>query len=320
MRERRSLAIGLAVLALVVGSAATHAQRPTEHASPGAKKPWSEPRTPWGDPDIQAVWIYATMTPLERPRDLSTDVLTDEQAGKYEDDINARRAVTNNTAGPDWWDPGTRTLMNRRSSLIVDPPTGRIPPMTPDAQRRTAERAQARRARGAPDSPEDLGLNERCILWATAGPPMLPGPYNNTVQFIQTRDDVVIFNEMIHDARIVPMKGQPHGTVPQWMGDSRGHWDGHTLVVDTIDFSEKTGFRGSSDKLHVVERFTRVNADTLTYRFTVEDPATWTAPWTGELTMTRTNEPIYEYACHEGNYRSLAGIFSASRTDAQKGR
>jgi hypothetical protein len=326
MRDRRLISVLLAILALVLGSGGSLAQDhsatnqlPNKPRAGGAaqattKKASTERRTPWGDPDIQAVWIYATMTPLERPRELSgTGILTNEQAEKYEDEINARRAVTNNTAGPDWWDIGTRTLMNRRSSLIVDPPSGRIPPMTPEAQRRADERAQARRARGPADSPEDLGLNERCILWATAGPPMLPGLYNNMVQFVQTRDYIVIFNEMIHDARIVPMKGRPHGTVPQWMGDSRGRWDGQTLVVDTINFSEKTAFRGSTDKLHLVERFTRI-ADTLTYRFTVEDPATWTAPWTVEMSMTRSEEPIFEYACHEGNYRSLTGIFSASRT------
>src|SRR3954466_13425305 len=239
------------------------------------------PRTPWGDPDLQGVWNYATMTPLERPRDLaSKEVLSLQEAAAYERQTNERQGATNNTAGPDWWDPGTRHLTNRRTSLITTPSSGRIPPLTPDAQARAAARVQAARSRGPAEGPEDLGLNVRCLNWSTAGPPMLPGVYNNNVQFVQTRTAIVIVNEMIHDARVVPMDGRPHGTVPRWMGDSRGRWEGATLVVDTINFSEKTEFRGAAEHLHLVERFTRVDADTIDYRFTAEDPTTWGRAWT----------------------------------------
>jgi hypothetical protein len=278
--------------------------------------PWTPPRTPWGDPDLQGIWTYATMTPLERARDQTKAVLTEQEAADFEKQTNDRQAVGNNTAGPDWWDPGTRRLVDRRTSLIVDPP-GRLPPTTDEAKARAAARAQARPRGGLSDGPEDLGLNVRCIQWATAGPPLLPGVYNNNVQFVQTRDYVAIVSEMIHDARIVPMDGRPHGTVPRWMGDARGRWDGQTLVVDTINFSEKAEFRGSTGQLHLVERFTRTSADTIVYRFTAEDPATWTAAWTAEFPLKKSDQPMYEYACHEGNARSIEGILRASAVQRQ---
>ena len=275
---------------------------------------WTLPRTPWGDPDLSGIWNYATMTPLERPRELAgKDVLTDAEAAAYERQILDRQSVTNNTAGPDWWDPGTRRLVNRRTSLIVDPDDGRLPATTDEAKQRAAARAEARPRGGLADGPEDLGLNVRCIVWAIAGPPLLPGVYNNNVQFVQTRDYVAIVSEMIHDARIVPMDGRPHGAVRRWMGDSRGHWEDGTLVVDTINFSEKTDLRGSSERLHLVERFTRVGANRIDYRFTVEDATTWTQPWTVEFPLRKTDEPMYEYACHEGNARSVEGILKGSR-------
>jgi len=276
------------------------------------------PRTSWGDPDLDGVWNYATLTPLERGRDMAgKDILSEEEATALERQTIARRATTNATAGPDWWDTGTAVLKNRRTSLVVDPPDGRVPPMTPEAQKRQA--ARARPNRNNPEAPEDLALNERCLLWATAGPPMLPGVYNNNVQFIQTRDFIVIFNEMIHDARIVPMDGRPHGTVRRWMGDSRGRWEGQTLVVDTVHFIDKVNFRGSSENLHLVERFTRTSDDTLEYRFTVDDPTTWTRPWSADVAMTRIPGPIYEYACHEGNERSVVGSLSGTLATSAPG-
>ncbi|OLC40388.1 MAG: hypothetical protein AUH43_26510 [Acidobacteria bacterium 13_1_40CM_65_14] len=278
------------------------------------RRAWTPPRTAWGDIDLQGIWNYATMTPLERPRELSNaDVLTAEQAAAYERQINERQGAANSTAGPDWWDPGTRRLTNRRTSLIVDPPDGRVPTMIPDAQARATARAQAARDRGPAEGPEDLGLNVRCLVWSTAGPPMLPGVYNNNVDFVQTRDYIVIVNEMIHDARIVPMDGRPHGTVPRWMGDSRGRWDAGTLVIDTIAFTDKTNFRGADEKLHLVERFTRVDADTIEYQFTAEDPTVWTRSWTAAFPLHKTSDRMYEYACHEGNARSVEGILRASR-------
>jgi hypothetical protein len=183
---------------------------------------------------------------------------------------------------------------------------------TADAQRRASARAAARPRGGLPDGPEDLGLNVRCIAWAIAGPPLLPGVYNNNVQFVQTRDYIAIVSEMIHDARIVPMDGRPHGTLRRWMGDSRGHWEGATLVVDTINFSEKTDLRGAAEHLHLVERFRRVDADTIDYRFIADDPTTWTRAWTAEFPLKKTSQQMYEYACHEGNARSVEGILRAS--------
>jgi hypothetical protein len=280
--------------------------------------PPAPPRLPWGDPDLEGVWTYATMTPLERSRDFGTkSVLTEAEAAEFERQTLARQAVTNNTAGPDWWDPGTRRLVDRRTSLIVDPEDGRLPPLTEEAKQRAAARAQSRPRGALPDGPEDLGLNVRCLLWATAGPPMLPGVYNNNVQFVQTRDAIAIVNEMIHDARIVPTDGRPHGTLRRWMGDSRGRWEGATLVVDTINFSEKTDLRGSAEHLHLVERFTRTDADTIEYRFTAEDPTTWTRAWTAAFPLRKAKQAMYEYACHEGNARSVEGILRAAAVQRQ---
>jgi hypothetical protein len=265
-------------------------------------------------PDFSGVWNYATMTPLERPPQFADrETMTSDEANAFEKQTLDRQATTNNTAGPDWWDPGTRHLANRRTSLIVDPPNGRLPAMTPDGQQRAADRARARREHPWPDGPEDLELNVRCIQWAIAGPPMTPGVYNNNVQFLQMRDAVIIFNEMIHDARIVPTDGRPHGPLRRWMGDSRGHWDGATFVVDTIKFSEKYNFRGSDANLRLVERFTRIDANTIDYQFTVEDPTVWTAPWTARFPMHRVDERMYEYACHEGNFRSMEGLLHSAR-------
>src|SRR6202521_3995689 len=278
---------------------------------------WTQPRTPWGDPDLQGItWNYATITPFERPGEFDgKDVLTDDEVAEFERQTLERRRATNVTAGQDWWDPGTKVMPTRQASLVVDPPDGRVPPMSPEAQRNAAGRAKARRDRGPADSPEVLSLNERCIVGAAAGPPIVPGPFNNDIEFIQTRDYVVIFTEMIHQARIVPIDGRPHGSVRDWMGDSRGHWEGNTLVVDTVNFTDKTNFRGSGEKLHLVERFTRVNESSLDYEFTADDPSTWARPWTARIPMTKIDGLIYEFACHEGNSRSLEGIFSATRAE-----
>jgi len=265
--------------------------------------------------DFSGVWNYATMTPLERPAAFAErETLTPDEALRYEQQTIQRQETTNNTAGPDWWDPGTRHLTGRRTSLIVDPPTGRLPPMTPGAQARATARAQARRQHPFADGPEDLALNERCLSWAVAGPPMLPGVYNNNVEFLVTRDAVVIHNEMIHDARIVPMDGRPHGTIARWMGDSRGRWDGDTLVVDTVGFLPQVSVRGSDEHLHLVERFTRTAADTIDYEIMMDDPTVWTATWTARFPMHRVDDRIYEYACHEGNFRSVQGILLGART------
>jgi hypothetical protein len=308
--------VGRIVFAAIIGVGSL-----TGVAQPPAGRPATfAGRTPWGDPDLQGIWNYGTMTPLERSREYADKAtLSEEEAAAYERQTLARQATTNNTAGPDWWDPGTRRLINRRTSLIVDPPNGRIPPMTPDAQARAAARAQARRDRGPAEGPEDLALNERCLSWATAGPPMLPGVYNNDVQIVQTRDYVVLVNEMIHDARIIPMDGRAHGAARRWLGDSRGRWENGALVIDTTGFTDKTSFRGADERLHLVERLTRVDGDTIEYQFTVDDPTVWTSAWTGTFPLRRTDELMYEYACHEGNGRSVEGILRGARVQDRQG-
>jgi len=274
-----------------------------------AQQRWTPPKTEWGDPDFQGVWNYAMLTPLERPANLGDKaVFTEEEAAAFERQyLQRQEANTTVTAGFDWWDPGTARLANRRTSLIVDPANGRMPALTPQAS--------SRRGRGAArtDGPEDLGLNVRCLQYPTAGPPMMPGMYNVDIQFVQTKQYVVILNEMIHDARIVPLDGRPHGTFKQWMGDSRGHWEGPTLVVDTVNL--RVPFRGSDDNLHLTERFTRTSADTIEYRFTVDDPTVWTTPWTASYPMSRYTLGMFEYACHEGNERSMIGTLKTARSE-----
>jgi hypothetical protein len=269
------------------------------------------PRTAWGHPDFQGVtWNFATMTPLERPRGVEAAVFSESEAAAFERQTMERQSA-NSSNGYDWWDGGTQRLDRRRTSLIVDPADGRLPPLTAEAQRRAG--SGRRPAQGAEAGPEDFPLNARCLWWQNAGPPMLPSPYNDNIQFFQTRDHVVIFNENIHDARIVPIDGRSHGTIRQWLGDSRGRWDGDTLVVDTTNFSTKTSLRGSNENLHVVERFTRIDANTMEYRFTVEDPTVWTRPWTAAMPLRRTAQPIYEFACHEGNARNMEGLLEIAR-------
>ena len=314
----------------------------------------SLPRTPGGLPDLQGTYDVATLTPLERAAGQPL-VLTDEDAAKLEKQVADRRfraglpskgdrdapprggdgsaGAAGNVGGYNnfWIDNGTRYVTvdgRKRTSVIVDPPDGRIPQMTPAAQQRTARVTRAtsdEQAReddpgfdpmpGAYDDPERRPLGERCLLGfgSTSGPPALPVLYNNLHQIVQTPEHVIIHNEMVHDARIVRMNA-PHlpSSIRKWMGDSVGRWEGDTLVVDTTNFTDKTRFRGATENLHVVERFTRVDAKTLLYRFTIEDAATWTKPWTGEYTWPATDEHLYEYACHEGNY-ALGNILRGAR-------
>ena len=312
MRARVLTLLGILSLAIMVASVAMHAQ--TSAVSQRKRTPL---RTAWGDPDVRGIWDYATMTPLERPQELGgKEAFTEQEAAAYERQVLERQKTGLNTGGPDWWDQVH--LANRRTSLIVNPPNGRIPPLTPEARKRAAALAQARSGRGPADSIEDLGLGVRCLQWATAGPPMVPGLFNNNVQFFQTRQYVTIYNEMSHHARIVPMDGRPHGNIRQWMGDSRGHWEGNTLVVDTVNFSDKTSFRGSDENLHLVERFTRIDRDTIEYEFKVEDPTVWTQPWGAVIPMHATAGPIFEFACHEGNGRSVEGILRSARAEEKK--
>ena len=278
-------------------------------------------------PDLSGTWSFSTLTPLERSAEFAAkDFLTDAEAAAFAKrtmersnrdnrDTNSRDADLGGAYNEFWWDRGTTVARVRGkylTSLIVDPPDGRVPALTPQAQERAAARAAERRAHPA-DGPEDRSLGERCLLF-NAGPPMLPGPYNNFMQIVQARDHVAIYNEMIHDARVIPLDGRPHAPaqVRLWLGDSRGRWDGRTLVVDTTNFTDKTNVRGSSPGLHLVERFTRADADTLLYEFTVDDPSSFVKPWSAALPMRRTAEQVFEYACHEGNH-ALQGILRGAR-------
>ncbi len=288
------------------------------------------PRTPDGQPDLQGVWNFSTATPMERPADLAgKDTLTAEEAAAWEQERNDRRAANesaNEEAPPGaklgysvrvWFEDGV-TLSDQRTSLVVNPPDGRIPAARPKVEAEAALRRilRDRHAHG----PEDRGSSERCLLGFNSGPPMTPSAYNNNVQLFQSADHVVILNEMVHNARIVPLDGRPHmpANLRQWVGDSRASWEGDTLVVETRNFLGATSLRGSSANLHLVERFTRVDADNLLYEFTVSDPTTWAGPWTAQVQMTRTDEPLYEYACHEGNYSMASSLSGARAMEARE--
>ena len=276
------------------------------------------PRTPWGHPDLQGIWDYRTLTPLERPSELAgeQEVWTDEEAAALEQSAEQRRS---NRFSYTFEAAGLQLTADRRTSLIVDPPDGRIPRLTPEAQERSAAMLAAWLR--PPHGPADRNLVERCIVGETNGAPLIPVvPYNHNVQLFQTPGYVVLLNEMNHDVRVIPLDGPPHlsPTLRQWMGNSRGRWEGETLVVDTTDFYDQTSFsqrQGSTRDMHLVERFRRVDADTLLYEFTVDDPATWTRSWTAAIPMTRSEEPIYEYAYHEGNYGMLNILTGARAAD-----
>jgi hypothetical protein len=314
------------------------------------------PRTPWGHPDLQGLWNVATMTPLERPDDAKGRLtLTESEVKKLEQANASRREVRARPSNPErqappvggdgstgaagnvggynnfWVDPGdtyNKVDGQYRTSVIVDPPDGRIPQILPEATKRNTARLRAvptsdapenveTRAPGAYDNPEQRPLGERCIIGfgSTSGPPMLSVLYNNFKQIVQTQTHVVILVEMVHDARIIPFK-TTHAPdhIRKWMGDSIARWEGETLVVETTNFTDKTRFRGSSDKLKVVERFNRTDDGRLLYRFTVEDPTTWPRPWTGEYSWApaQPDDHLYEYACHEGNY-AFEGIMKGER-------
>ena len=279
-----------------------------------------------GQPNLEGIWTNATITPLERPQEFAgKEFLTEKEAAEYEKQVGERTNAERRDANAEadlavgyndvWWDRGTRVVSTRRTSIIVDPPDGRVPPLTPEAQKKAAARAEARRLHPA-DGPEDRSLADRCIVRGNTGPPMLPAGYNNYYQIVQTPEHVVILIEMIHDARLIPLATRPHlpTNVQQWLGDSLGRWEGKTLVVDTTNFTDKTNFRGSGEHLRVTERFTRVDEGTLLYQFTVDDPQSFTRPWSGEIPMKKVDGPIFEYACHEGN-SSMENILRAARAE-----
>jgi hypothetical protein len=306
-------------LAILCAVATTLAQKPPSTASGTAAS----------HPNLQGFWSSATLTPFERPRDLADkEFFTEAEAAAFEK--RARQAAdrdrrasspqadVNQAYNEAWFDRGTTVFPTRRTSIVIDPSDGRVPALTPQAQRKAGDRAEVQRR--DPTGPEDMALPVRCLLWPTAGPPMLPGPYNNNYQIVQTGDFVTIDVEMIHDARIIPLDGRPHvsARIRRWMGDPVGHWEGDTLVIDTTNFTDKTHFRGSDENLHLVERFALEGPNTLLYRFTVDDPTAFTRPWTGEIAMTRIKGPLFEYACHEANY-SMANILRATRAAERAG-
>ena len=336
--SHRSLAAAWTAVAVVVLAPAFAAAQGTDAAEP--------PRTPWGAPDLQGVWDFRSITPMERPDDLAEqEFLTAEEAARLEQETVARneellnRAAVRTTATESvdtgengapgfynnfWLDRGTTIVGTRRTSLIVDPPDGRMPPLTPEAEAKQAALRAAREGvvTHAPTPGgwvEDFGSNGlqlRCITGFNSGPPMTPGGYNNNVQIFQTPDTVALLNEMNHNVRVVPLDGRGTVELPQWTGESRGHWEGDTLVVETTGFLRETSFAsGRTDaKLRLVERFTRVAPETLAYEATIDDPTVWTRPWTYQMPMRWNDQPLYEYACHEGNY-GLYNILAGARAE-----
>jgi hypothetical protein len=286
----------------------------------------STPRTADGKPDLQGTWSFATVTPMERPQNLANkEFFTEQEAAAYEKEV-VERNNKDRRDGPAesdvsrayndfWWDSGTKVVKTRRTSLVIDPANGRIPTALPASRERQQERTAANRGHEF-DGPENRPLPERCLVLQGAGPPMTPTAYNNNVQIVQGDGHVALLIEMGHETRIIPTDGRPH--LPQnirlWKGDSRGRWEGDTLVVETTNFSAKNPFRGASENLKLTERFRRVDAETLIYQFTVEDPATWERPWTVEIPVTKSQGQLFEYACHEGNY-GMAGALAGARAE-----
>jgi hypothetical protein len=322
----------LACLAFVFLSALTSSGQ----SASAAIQNWKPPRTPDGQPDLQGIWTNATLTPLQRPAELGNkQFFTEQEAADYEkqriqqtdvDRIDGERGpadLARRAYNSFWFDRGTRVVKSRRTSLIVDPPDGKIPAMTPEAQKRS-DSFRAQQAQHPSDGPEDRLLTERCILFGAAGPAMLPEPYNSNYRIVQGPGYVAILVEMNHEARIIPLDGRPHVSqnIPQWTGDSRGRWEGDTLVVESTNFKFNDQSRfgvgyltGMSDQnLRVVERFTRTDPDTIIYRATMTDPTVYIRPWTVEISMTRRESPIFEYACNEGNY-GMSGILSGTRAE-----
>jgi hypothetical protein len=323
-RKYLAAVIGVALVAATAACLALRAEEPTR----SALKPETAPRTAWGDPDLRGVWTGSSITPLERPDQFAgREFLTDQEAAAIEERA-ARDRVDRpprpgdpGTYNQIWFDPASKVVPTRRTSLIVDPPDGKLPFTTEGRIHQT--RSAARYGVGPRDSWLDLDTGERCL---TDG---LPLPYwtgyNNNYQIFQTRDYVVILAEMFRDRRIIPLDGRSHGNVPQWLGDSRGRWESDTLVVETTTFADKTGYwwatawRASRPTLRVTERFTRVDPETINYQFTMDDPSMFTRPWTAAFPLT-TNQAsrgvtvgqLYEYACHEGNY-ALPNVLAGAR-------
>ena len=329
-----STVLALALLAPVAASG---------QSAPAAAAGGEPYRTPWGDPDLQGTWTNTTTTPLQRPADLADrEFLTAEEHAVRDQQVALSVDLDNRYPAGDgtpvsvgaynnyWMERGT---LGNRTSLIIDPPDGRLPPMTPEEEALQSRGHVSTFSSSRFDSVADFNALDRCISRGMPGA-MMPGFYNHNYQILQTPDHVVIFVEMVHDARIIPLDGRAHppAAVRQWMGDSRAHWEGETLVVESTNFNNKVNGRqelghtqgggtvfGGDENLRLVERFTRVSADTIDYEFTVVDPTVWEAPWTVSLPMTAIDGPLFEYACHEGNY-AMTNILAGARAEEQASR
>jgi hypothetical protein len=341
MRHKR-LVVALALMCSVpaIQIAGQSSPRPKPAVPPAM------PRMPDGRPDLQGMWTNVTITRLERPDTVGGKlVLSAAEAAAYEREFlkandkdrrdGGSRADVERAYNAFFWDSGTELAVvngQKRTSLIVDPQDGRIPALTSDAQKNIPGPRPAWGSAvvgpddpenappfGLYDNPEERPLAERCLLafGSSSGPPMLPIAYNNHYQIVQTPGHVMIMVEMVHDVRIIPTDGRAHGSTRRWLGDSVGRWDGDTFVVDTINFKPQVNFRGSSQNLHVIERFTRTDANTILYTFTIDDPTTWTRRWTGEIPLRATDERLYEYACHEANY-GLEGVLRGARAQEKQ--
>ena len=328
MRDRYPSTLAVAFLVACLAALPAAAQ-------PGAA---DDPlRTPDGQPDISGTFTFRTLTPLERPAALADrDRLSLEEAAAFEASERTRlnRDLFDPIAGAPsagyqpraeggvlsynefWYERGVELTADKRTSLIVDPPDGRIPYAPGAREARALRRLNLRN--GFADHYTDRSLSDRCIMGFNSGPPMTAASYNNNVQILQVPGYVVIFNEMVHNARIIPLDGRPHGTLRQWAGDSRGRWEGETLVVETTNFLTETSLRGSSRDTELVERFRRVDPDTVMYEFTVEDPNNYSRPWTMTMPLRRTDGPLFEYACHEGNIGMHGIMAGARRKDTQR--
>ena len=284
----------------------------------------SIPRTEHGVPDFQGTYTFRTLTPLNRPPELADKAtLTEEEAAEwaaFENRRQNRDLIIDSVGGAGyppgvisynefWYERGVDTIADRRTSLVYDPPNGRVPPLNAVGKERAAERSERLRLS---EGPEARTLNDRCLLNARTGPPMISGSYNNNMQLVQTKDHVMILSEMIHHARIIRFDDEHHTRQLKWEGDSIAHWDGDTLVINTQNYYYPNGWRNTSKAMKVEERFTWLDENTLDYDFTVEDPNTWDVSWSARLPMRRIEDPIYEYACHEGNH-GLAGILAGWR-------
>ena len=335
----RPLVAGAALCAAVVALAAAPALAQGD-----------APRTPWGHPDLQGMWDHRTITPLERPEELGDrEFLTEEEAASQEQAVIDRneyllnRPPETTTSGGNvdsredgtpgfynnfWLDTGTRTVGTRRTSLVIDPPNGRLPAYS-DAGRRKVERDREYQREHPADSWVDFDGTDRCLIGVNNGPPILPAAYNQNLLVVQNADWVLLVAEMIHTVRVIPLDGRPAlpAHMRQWAGDARGRWEGDTLVVETANFvperlwttANPMGRLRTTGELQLVERFTRIDADTLEYVATIDDPGIWSRPWTVSIPMLRTDEAMYEYACHEGNYsmpNMLAGERAREAADA----